>query len=66
MICLRAGGANIRLLRRIENEIVTPALARPPRQVKPAGVEVRYRIELDTGTTELGKYFIPFLTKLCV
>lgn len=51
------------LLRRLENEFVRPALrwARPSRQVKLAGIDIHYRVELDGGGAEFGQDFIPFL-----
>jgi methylase of polypeptide subunit release factors len=54
------------LLKRVEHELIRPVLrwARPSRHVRFAGIEIRYRSELDGGGTEFGQQFIPFLQSL--
>jgi hypothetical protein len=50
------------LLNRVEKELVRPVLrwARPSRHVRFAGINIRYRRELDGGGTDFGQQFILF------
>ena len=52
-----------RFLKRLENECLRPILRRlrPSRHVSYAGIEIKYRSELDGGGTEFGQDFLPFL-----
>ena len=50
-------------LKRLENEYIRPILRwlRPSRRVSYAGIEIKYRSELDGGGSEFGQDFLPFL-----
>jgi hypothetical protein len=54
--CNQLESEKMLLLNRVEKELVRPALrwARPSRHVRFAGIDIRYRSELDGGGTDFG------------